>query len=420
MIKTSVFLRISFAAFLLMAGIGLNAGAASACTMSDECLGALAQRESGGDYGITNQYDFLGKYQFGEAALIDAGYYTHDGTSSSCPASQGGCDWRGTWTGRDGIYSREQFLASPQAQENAIRSYQSRTWGYIQNLGLDRYVGQTIGGIPITCDNLLTGYHLKGGGGLQTFLNSNGANDPADANGTRISEYLNLGANCQGMGTGLMTAANTQTSCDQTILATGAQLREANMNIEKNITDQMVAKPPSVMEMSCFDQFGEMFKSEIGAIFSDAEDSIARPLSTFFPGIFEDAQSSITGELAASLFGNRASNIGNAIGDQVSQALTDLLGGLGGGEPNVNYGCEVMNTLWNILQCEDMLNFKIPSLRDLIGNTDFLSDIMPDSCAGKALYDGAIQAADRAFTNHSGSAPSSISPSSIDQLLRSF
>lgn len=423
MIKTSVFLRISFAALVLMTGLCLNAAPARAqgCTMSDECLAALAQRESGGDYGITNQYNFLGKYQFGEAALIDAGYYNQDGTSSSCPASQGGCDWRGTWTGKDGIHSREQFLASPQAQENAIRAYQARTWGYIQNLGLDRYVGQTVGGIPITCDNLLTGYHLKGGGGLSTFLNSNGANDPADANGTRISSYLNLGANCQGMGTGVMSAANTQTSCDQTILATGQQLKEANMNIEKNIIDQMVAKPPSVMEASCFDQFGQMFKNEIGGIFSDIN-STFQPLKNAFPGIFEDAQGSFLGEISGSLFGGRASNIGTAVADQVSQALNDILGslGLGGGSSNVNYGCEVMNTLWNVLQCEDMLNFKIPSLRDLIGNMDFLNDIMPDSCAGKALFDGAVQAAGRSFTNYSGAAPQSVNPSAIDQLLRSF
>ena len=39
-------------------------------------LDALGQRESGGDYRAVNQFNFLGKYQIGEGALIDTGYYT--------------------------------------------------------------------------------------------------------------------------------------------------------------------------------------------------------------------------------------------------------------------------------------------------------------------------------------------------------
>ena len=37
---------------------------------------ALGARESGGNYKSKNKYGYLGKYQVGEAALIDAGYYT--------------------------------------------------------------------------------------------------------------------------------------------------------------------------------------------------------------------------------------------------------------------------------------------------------------------------------------------------------
>jgi hypothetical protein len=45
-------------------------------------LDALGERESGGDYGVVNSYGYLGKYQFGELALIDVGYYTADGTAA--------------------------------------------------------------------------------------------------------------------------------------------------------------------------------------------------------------------------------------------------------------------------------------------------------------------------------------------------
>ena len=37
---------------------------------------AIGKRESGGDYKGVNNIGFLGKYQMGEAALVDAGYYS--------------------------------------------------------------------------------------------------------------------------------------------------------------------------------------------------------------------------------------------------------------------------------------------------------------------------------------------------------
>jgi len=41
-------------------------------------------------------------YQMGEAALIDAGYYKADGTKTN--------DWTGQWTGKNGIYSKQDFF----------------------------------------------------------------------------------------------------------------------------------------------------------------------------------------------------------------------------------------------------------------------------------------------------------------------
>ncbi len=42
-------------------------------------LEALSGSESGGKYDIVNRYGYLGKYQFGEMALMDLGYYKSDG-----------------------------------------------------------------------------------------------------------------------------------------------------------------------------------------------------------------------------------------------------------------------------------------------------------------------------------------------------
>ena len=46
----------------------------------DNFFEALGMRESSGNYAaIQAKYHYLGKYQMGEGALIDTGYYTDDG-----------------------------------------------------------------------------------------------------------------------------------------------------------------------------------------------------------------------------------------------------------------------------------------------------------------------------------------------------
>jgi hypothetical protein len=155
----------------------------------DEFLNDLAARESGGDYQKTNTFDYLGKYQMGETALIDAGYYKPDGTKGKYQ------DWIGTWTGKDGVYSREDFLNNTTAQENAIRDYMTKQWQYIERFGLEKYVGQKIGGIEITESGLLAAAHLKGIGSLKRFLTSGGKGTFKDGYGTDIREYLSRFSN---------------------------------------------------------------------------------------------------------------------------------------------------------------------------------------------------------------------------------
>ncbi len=145
-------------------------------------LRALGYRESGGRYNIENTYGYLGKYQMGESALKDAGYYKGDPTSRN--------DWIGEWTGKDRVWSKEDFLNNPRAQENAIREYHRKTWKYIRALGLDKYVGKTVKGIYITESGLIGGAHLLGTGNVKRFLKSNGRVIPRDGYGTPITEYI--------------------------------------------------------------------------------------------------------------------------------------------------------------------------------------------------------------------------------------
>ena len=156
----------------------------------EQFLNDLGNRESGGDYKIINSLGYLGKYQFGKLALIDIGYYGKNG-----------------WTGKDGVFSKEDFLNNPVIQEKAIREYQNKIWIYIKNSKLDKYIGKEINGIKITTSSLLAGYHLKGIGdsaktieksgnktraGLKAYLQSNGKIDGTDGYKTKISEYIKL------------------------------------------------------------------------------------------------------------------------------------------------------------------------------------------------------------------------------------
>ena len=129
----------------------------------DDFFNAIGAKESSGNYGaIQKKYGYLGKYQMGEAALIDCGYYKRDGriTNSFIDAF---------WTGKDGVKSKGDFLKNHLGQENAIRVYMKIQWGYILSKNLDRFVGKTRNGILFTISGLLAGAHLGGHGRLEAY-----------------------------------------------------------------------------------------------------------------------------------------------------------------------------------------------------------------------------------------------------------
>lgn len=151
--------------------------AALAGTTYADFLKAVGQRESSMNQYAVNKYGYAGLYQMGSLALQDAGYKTSSGA----------------WTGKDGVTSQAGFLANAQAQTNAITAYYQKAWSTIQYYGLDRYVGQTVNGVPITASGLLAGYHLLGIGnaanpGLKAFLQNGTVG--MDANGTTIASYI--------------------------------------------------------------------------------------------------------------------------------------------------------------------------------------------------------------------------------------
>jgi Ca2+-binding RTX toxin-like protein len=145
-----------------------------------EFLDALGFQESSNIYNKENSLGYIGKYQFGESALIDIGYYVADGTSKN--------DWIGNWTLASGVSSKTVFLNNNNAQEAAIIDYMVKQWSYLNSV--KQYEGQILNGVKITISGMLAGAHLVGNGGEKQYLNSGGDFVPVDGNKTPITKYM--------------------------------------------------------------------------------------------------------------------------------------------------------------------------------------------------------------------------------------
>lgn len=159
----------------------------------------LGSRESssipGGvqNYDIENRFGFIGKYQFGEAALFDLGYYGLDSSDDNLFKN----DWVGSWSGKDGINSKQDYLNNGAAQETMVRDWHVLLWSRIQFLELEKYAGQTLNDQQIKLSGMLAAAHLIGAGsqssdvaGLKGYLLSGAVFSPEDGNGTTANEFM--------------------------------------------------------------------------------------------------------------------------------------------------------------------------------------------------------------------------------------
>ncbi|SEN41198.1 hypothetical protein [Nitrosomonas marina] len=150
------------------------------------------------NYDAENSFGFIGKYQFGEAALFDLGYYGIDGSDNNLFRN----DWTGNWSGKNGIRSKQDYFDNGAVQELIIRDWQEILWNRIQFLELDKYEGQTLNEQLISASGMLAVAHLIGAGssssdtaGLKGYLLSGAVFSPEDANGTSANDYMELFAN---------------------------------------------------------------------------------------------------------------------------------------------------------------------------------------------------------------------------------
>ncbi|WP_299440475.1 peptidoglycan-binding protein LysM [uncultured Aquimarina sp.] len=121
---------------------------------------ALAFKESRGDYGVVNQFGYMGKYQFGMSTLAMIG-----------------------------IKNKNTFLNSPELQERAFYANLSRN-KWILRRDLKWFVGKRMNGIVISESGALAAAHLAGPGAVKKYLRSGGVDGFADAFGTTIRYYM--------------------------------------------------------------------------------------------------------------------------------------------------------------------------------------------------------------------------------------
>ncbi|WP_296423849.1 hypothetical protein [Yoonia sp.] len=144
---------------------------------------ALKMMESGGDYQIVNSLNFIGAYQFGEAALIDLGYVSRDRD----PYDN---NFSGGWTGKNGINSTNQFLNAPAVQDDAAVEWMHVMWGYIEDQQIDSYAWTEVGAMELTPSGMLAAAHLLGAGSLAQYIKSDGRADLRDPYGMPLSNYI--------------------------------------------------------------------------------------------------------------------------------------------------------------------------------------------------------------------------------------
>ena len=145
-------------------------------------FGAVGTRESNNRYGVVNSIGFAGKYQFGTAALKEAGMIVMSASNRNSAM-----DNPANWTGQYGVNTKQDWLNNVgNAQEFAMISYTNKNRRYLLGNG-----GIRSSDTKQQQAGMLMGAHLLGAGGMRNWRRGNGG---SDAYGTTGDEYFALGS----------------------------------------------------------------------------------------------------------------------------------------------------------------------------------------------------------------------------------
>lgn len=142
---------------------------------ADDFRNRLRQSESGQQTGIVNREGFAGLYQFGTERLAELSFYR------PAPGEERN-GWRGTLNipGFPQVRTLADFRANPAAQEAVADVHFAR---------IDAAIDRLPGAASRDRNGLRAVAHLGGEDGMRRFVETNGAYDPADSNGTKLSTY---------------------------------------------------------------------------------------------------------------------------------------------------------------------------------------------------------------------------------------
>jgi hypothetical protein len=162
----------------------------------------LGASENGGKYDGCNRLGYCGKYQMGGAALVEAGIIERTGNYAQNDTSK----YVFTATAQaNGVNSIKDFQGSGTTQELAQKNLLARQVTYANTLGLTKFVGSTTAdGTVVTMSGITAAIHLGGAGNALKYLKGEG--NFGDANGTKISSYMQCFGGCSLPGQDAMKA----------------------------------------------------------------------------------------------------------------------------------------------------------------------------------------------------------------------
>jgi len=164
--------------------------------------GELSARDM--SYSSVNNLGFVG-FQFGEALLIDLGYYKplvengvqkyynpwkEQGSSFQHTSTN---QWKGEFTGKDGVNNFADFI-KPENQRLMMKAASEFNLNIVKqqlaNAGktIDDFLGKEIGGVKITMSGILASSHLVGSWGTASALLQGSSR--VDENGTSNLKYM--------------------------------------------------------------------------------------------------------------------------------------------------------------------------------------------------------------------------------------
>ena len=130
---------------------------------------AMRQSESSGNSGILTDIgggrQVAGAYQFSEPRLKDYKKATGE------------------------RFNQEDFLSDMDLQNRVMDWHEQDIVNYAMDNGLDQYIGQEVGGVPVDISSIMAMAHLGGRKGMRDFLQTGGEYDPVDKFKTKISDY---------------------------------------------------------------------------------------------------------------------------------------------------------------------------------------------------------------------------------------